>query len=57
MTTAPQKGKASPHKKAEDKNRRVDDRREDDSKGYLYISMVGWICRREKKRRHSSQSG
>ena len=33
-------------------NRRHAERRVCDSKGYCYISMVGWMDRREKKRRH-----
>ena len=35
-----------------DANRRHAERRVCDSKGYCYISMVGWMDRREKKRRH-----
>ena len=27
------------------------DRRKEPSKGYTYITTVGWICRREKVRR------
>jgi hypothetical protein len=58
MTTSatPRKGKSLPDEQAEDKNHRVKDRRQRDSKGYTYISIVGWICRREKKRRNPSQS-
>lgn len=59
MTTSatPRQSKSLPDEKAEDKNRRVKDRRQEDSKGYMYITMVGWICRREKKRRNPGQSG
>jgi hypothetical protein len=32
-------------------NRRQTERRIHESKGYAYISMVGWMDRREKKRR------
>ena len=32
-------------------NRRLSERRVCDSKGYCYISMVGWMDRREKHRR------
>lgn len=32
-------------------NRRRPERRIHESKGYAYISMVGWMDRREKKRR------
>jgi hypothetical protein len=32
-------------------NRRRTERRIHESKGYTYISMVGWMDRREKKRR------
>lgn len=32
-------------------NRRQADRRIEKSRGYTYISMVGWMDRREKKRR------
>lgn len=31
--------------------RRKQDRRKKASPGFAYISMVGWICRREKSRR------
>jgi len=31
--------------------RRMQDRRKKASPGFAYISMVGWICRREKSRR------
>ena len=30
---------------------RVKERRQEESEGYTYISMVGWICRRERFRR------
>jgi len=33
--------------------RRRGERRRSQSKGYTYISMVGWICRREQTRRQS----
>ena len=32
-------------------SRRKQDRRKKASPGFAYISMVGWICRREKSRR------
>jgi hypothetical protein len=32
-------------------NRREDERRKKKSKGYTYISIVGWMDRRMKKRR------
>lgn len=32
---------------------RTEERRKCDSKGYTYISMVGWVCRREQFRRKS----
>ena len=32
-------------------DRRLNDRRKHNSEGYTYISMVGWICRRERRRR------
>jgi hypothetical protein len=35
----------------EEANRRQTERRTHESKGYAYISMVGWMDRREKKRR------
>jgi hypothetical protein len=35
----------------EDANRRRAERRIQESRGYTYISMVGWMDRREKKRR------
>ena len=59
MTTsaAPRKGKSLPDEKAEEKIRRVKDRRQEYSEGYMYISIVGWICRREKRRRNPRQSG
>lgn len=55
MTTSatPRKGKLLPNQKTKDKNRRLKDRRHDHSEGYMYISVVGWICRREKNRRNN----
>ena len=40
-------------------NRRitVEDRRRQPSQGYTYITMVGWICRRECKRRQEDPFG
>ncbi len=35
----------------DDLDRRLNDRRKHTSEGYTYISMVGWICRREHRRR------
>ena len=32
-------------------NRRDDDRRKEPSEGFTYVSVVGWICRREQCRR------
>ncbi len=32
---------------------RATDRRKVPSKGYIYITMVGWMCRREKARRET----
>ncbi len=34
-------------------DRRDQDRRQEPCEGYTYVSMVGWICRREKSRRRS----
>jgi len=34
-----------------DNKRRTKERRQLKSKGYIYITMVGWMDRREKKRR------
>ncbi len=55
MTTSatPREGKSLPDEQAEDKNRKVKDRRQKYNEGYTYISIVGWICRREKKRRNT----
>ena len=33
--------------------RRKGERRRSPSRGYAYISMVGWICRREQTRRQT----
>ena len=33
------------------KNRLREDRRREPSEGFVYMSTVGWICRREKIRR------
>lgn len=55
MSAGPQEGKSSSDQKAKDKKRRVKDRRKVDSNGYMYVSVVGWICRREKLRRHPRQ--
>ncbi len=59
MTTSatPRKGTSLPDEQAEGKNHRVKDRRQKYNKGYTYISIVGWICRREKVRRDPRQSG
>jgi len=32
-------------------DRRYDDRRKEPCEGFTYVSMVGWICRREQARR------
>jgi hypothetical protein len=37
-------------------NRRKGERRTQESKGYTYISMVGWMDRREKNRRKDDAS-
>jgi hypothetical protein len=37
--------------KNSDEDRRQECRRKLESKGYCYLSMVGWMCRREKIRR------
>ena len=34
-------------------DRRIENRRKNHSKGFTYISTVGWICRRENCRRES----
>ncbi len=54
-SATPRKSKSLPDEKPKDKNSRVKDRREH-NEGYMYISVVGWICRREKKRRNTHQS-
>ena len=58
MTTSAtaRKGKSLPNEQAEEKEHRVEDRREKYNKGYIYISIAGWICRREKERRNPCQS-
>jgi hypothetical protein len=38
------------HQNTEPPDRRAKDRRKNHSRGYTYISIVGWMCRREKKR-------
>jgi hypothetical protein len=38
-------------------DRRYEDRRKENCNGYTYISMVGWICRREKNRRKLKPAG
>lgn len=35
--------------------RREGERREQKSKGFAYITTVGWICRREKCRRNGDK--
>jgi hypothetical protein len=37
--------------KKSDEERRQECRRKLESKGYCYITMVGWMCRRERIRR------
>lgn len=39
------------HQEEDDSNRRQGERRHQKSEGYAYISMVGWMDRRSKKRR------
>ena len=51
MTTSA--SKSLPDEQTEDKDRIVKDRRQKHNEGYTYISIVGWICRREKKRRNT----
>ncbi|WP_153306379.1 hypothetical protein [Desulfopila sp. IMCC35006] len=48
MTT---KDKSSQKKRSTPGEKRATDRRKETSKGYTYITMVGWMCRREKTRR------
>jgi hypothetical protein len=36
---------------AESSDRRNIDRRKEPCEGFTYVSMVGWICRREQSRR------
>jgi hypothetical protein len=36
---------------AESSDRRNNDRRREPCEGFTYVSMVGWICRREQSRR------
>lgn len=58
MTTTgtPREEKSRADEKTGEKDRRKKDRRQKDSEGFTYINVVGWICRREKKRRKLNQS-
>ena len=38
------------------KNRLREDRRREPSEGFVYMSIVGWICRRETNRRKKDRS-
>jgi hypothetical protein len=44
-------GALQPETEKSDDERRRNCRRKMESKGYCYITMVGWMCRREKIRR------
>ena len=39
------------HQDAQFDDRRDQDRRKEPCEGFTYVSMVGWICRREQSRR------
>jgi hypothetical protein len=41
------------HKKVATKEYRIRERREKDCRGFIYVSIVGWICRRENVRREN----
>jgi len=50
----------NPHEEVQDAavfRHRVEDRRRFSSEGFAYISMVGWICRRERCRRRDDKMG
>lgn len=40
-----------PKSRSNGDNRRHEERRKKYGKGYIYLSMVGWYCRRERNRR------
>jgi|GEM_PF-1438374 len=35
-------------------DKRFNDRRQNTCEGFTYVSMVGWICRREQERRKNN---
>jgi hypothetical protein len=41
----------NPDQDIEPTERRYEDRRKELKEGFTYVSMVGWICRREQLRR------
>jgi hypothetical protein len=45
----------SPKKPPVEMDKRSGERRQEDRGGYVYISTVGWICRRERSRRKSDE--
>lgn len=47
----PQEENSRVDEKKEEKDRRTQDRRKKESEGFIYLSIVGWVCRREKNRR------
>ncbi len=50
--------KKNPQKKMaiDQKDHRLEERRKEPCEGYTYITMVGWVCRREKNRRDKDKS-
>lgn len=55
-TKMKQNEKSSLKKNSNSSNKREDERRKKESQGYTYISIVGWICRRERTRRKDEES-
>jgi len=50
-----QKEQSSLKARSTSREKREDERRHKESKGYTYITTVGWICRREKLRRKDDE--
>lgn len=48
--------KSTPESQVTKEERRAEERRRKKSDGYMYISTVGWICRRERCRREDDDN-
>ncbi len=57
-TNDTQRGKKSrANNHTDTRDRRGIERRQHESKGFIYMSVVGWVCRRDKERRGNTEKG